>query len=49
MYITQIKKFIKQINQRKNYEKQILNYNVKKFDLILITNLNMIFSTKILT
>lgn len=34
---------------RKSYEKQILNHNVEKFDLIVKANLDKFFSAKILT
>ncbi len=35
MHITWIKDFFKQTNMKKGYERQILNYNVKKFSLIV--------------
>lgn len=49
MHITWIKKFFERTNIRKSYEKQILDHNVKKFSLIVRVNLDMFFSTKILT
>lgn len=48
MYITQIKNFFKQINIKKSYKKSILDYNIKKFSLIIRVNLNKFFFTKIL-
>lgn len=34
---------------KKSYKKQILDYNVKKFNLMIKTNLVMFFSIKTLT
>lgn len=34
---------------RKNYKKQILDYNVEKFSLIVKNNMDIFPSTKILT
>lgn len=48
MYITQIKDFFKLINIKNSYEKLILDYNVKKFNLLIKADLNMFFLTKIL-
>lgn len=49
MHISQIRDFFKQTNIKKGYKKQILDYNIKKFSLIVKANLNMFFSIKILT
>lgn len=49
MYITQIKYFFKWTNRRKDYEKQILDHNIKKLNLIVRANLNIFFFTKTLT
>ena len=48
IHITWIKDFFKQINMRKDYEKQILNYNIEKFSLMIRDNIDMFSSTKIL-
>lgn len=48
MHIIQINDFLKQINIRKNYKRQILDYNIKKFSLIVRDNINMFFFIKIL-
>lgn len=48
IYIIWIKNFIKWINMKKNYKKQILKHNVDKFSLMIRANLNIFFSTKIL-
>ncbi len=49
MYITWIKDFFKQTNMRKGYEKQILDYNIEKFSLIVGDDIDLFSSTKILT
>lgn len=49
MHITQIKDFFKLTNLKKIYEKQILDHNIKKFNLIIINNMNVFFCIKILT
>lgn len=49
MNIIWIKDFFKQTNMRKSYKKQILDYNVKKFSLIIKVALNMFFFAEILT
>lgn len=41
IHITQIKNFFRQTNINKSYKKQILNHNIKKFNLIIKANLNM--------
>lgn len=48
IYITWIKNLFKQTNIKKDYKKQILDYNIKKFSLIIKSNFNMFFHTKIL-
>lgn len=48
MHIIWIKDFFKRTNIRKSYEKQILDYNVKKFGLIIRANLDMFSSAKTL-
>lgn len=49
IYITQIKDFIKWINMRKSYEKQILDHNIRKFNLIIRDNIDMFSSIEVLT
>ncbi len=49
MYITWIKDFFKQTNMRKGYEKQILDYNVEKFSLMVRDNIDLFSSNEILT
>lgn len=49
MLIIWIKKFFKKSNIKKSYEKQILDYNIKKFNLMIKINLDMFFSANILT
>lgn len=49
IYITQIKDFFKCTNIRKGYKKQILDYNIEKFSLIIRDNINLFFSIKVLT
>lgn len=49
MYITEIKDFFKQTNIRKSYKKQILNYNIEKFILMVRNNLDIFFFAKTLT
>ena len=49
MHITWIKDFFKQTNMRKGYKKQILDYNVDKFSLMVRANLDMFSSAKTLT
>ena len=49
MHIIWIKDFFKQTNIKKNYEKQILNYNIEKFSLMVKDNIDIFSSTKILT
>ncbi len=49
MYITWIKDFFKRTNMRKGYEKQILDYNVEKFSLMVRDDIDLFSSTKILT
>lgn len=47
MYITQIKNRFKQTtNIKKDYKKQILDHNIKKFNLKVKNNIDMFFSTK---
>lgn len=48
IHITWINDFFKQINIKKGYEKQILDLNIEKFNLMIRANLNMFSSTKIL-
>ncbi len=49
MHITWIKDFFKQTNMRKDYEKQILDYNVEKFSLMVRDDIDLFSSTEILT
>ena len=49
MQITWIKDFFKWTKMRKSYEKQILDYNIKKFSLMVRDDIDMFSSTKILT
>ncbi len=49
MHITWIKDFFKQTNMKKGYEKQILDYNIEKFSLMVRDNIDLISSTEILT
>ncbi len=49
MHIIWIKDFFKQTKMRKGYEKQILDYNVEKFSLMIRYNIDLFSSTKILT
>lgn len=49
IYIICIKDFFKWSNIRKSYEKQILNYNVDKFSLIVKANFNIFSHNRILT
>ncbi len=49
MHIIWIKNFFQQTNIRKEYEKQILDYNVKKFSLMVRDDIDLFSSTKILT
>lgn len=49
MHIIWIKDFFKGTTIRKDYEKQILDHNVKNFSLIVKVNLNIFFSTETLT
>lgn len=49
MHITWIEDFLKWINMRKKFEKQILDHNIEKFSLIVRTDLDMFASAKILT
>lgn len=48
-YIIWIKDFFKETNIRKTYERQILDYNVEKFSLIIRDDIDMFLSTEILT
>ncbi len=48
MYIILIKDLFKQINMRKSYKKQILDYNIKKFSLMIKNNINKFSSHEIL-
>ncbi len=43
-----MKDFFKQTNMRKNYEKQILDYNIEKFSPMIRDNINLFSSTEIL-
>lgn len=49
LYIILIEDFFKQINIRKDYKKQILNYNIEKFNLRIKDNIDMFLFIKILT
>ncbi len=49
MYIISIKDFFKLINIRKSYKRQILDYNIEKFSLMVKDDINLFSSTKILT
>ncbi len=49
MHITYIKDFFKQTNMKKGYKKQILDYNIEKFSLMIRDNIDWFSSTKILT
>ncbi len=49
MHITWIKDYFKQTNMRKGCEKQILDYNVEKFSLMVKDDIDLFSSTKILT
>lgn len=49
MYITSIKSFFKQLNMKIDYEKQILDYNIKRFSLMVRVDLDMFLSTQIFT
>ena len=49
MYITWIKDFFKQTNIKKSYMRQILDYNVEKFSLMVRDDINIFSFTKILT
>ena len=49
MHITWIKDCFKQTNMKKGYEKQILDHNVEKFSLMIKDDIDMFFSTEILT
>lgn len=49
MYIIWIKDFVKRPNMRKDYKKQILDYNIKKFSLIVGIDLDMFSCIKTLT
>ncbi len=49
MHITQIKDFFKPTNMKKDYEKQILDYNVEKFNLMVRDDIDLLSSTEILT
>lgn len=48
IYIILIKNFCKKTNIKNNYKKQILNYNIKKFSLIIKNIINKFFSSKTL-
>ncbi len=48
MLIIWIKDFYKQTNMRKSYKKQILDYNINKFSLVIRDDIDMFFSDKIL-
>lgn len=48
MHIMQIKHCFKQKNIKKDYKKQILDHNIKKFNLIIRDNIDMFSSTKTL-
>ena len=48
MYIIWIKDFFKETKMKKGYKKQILDYNIEKFILIIRDNINIFSSTKIL-
>lgn len=41
-------RFLKQIYLKKGYEKQILNYSIEKFNLIVKNEMDMLFSSKTL-
>ncbi len=47
IHITWIKNFFKQTNMRKDYEKQVLDYNIKKFNLMVRDDIDLFSSTKI--
>ena len=47
--ITWIKDFFEQINMKNGYKKQILDYNIEKFGLIVRDDINLFSFTKILT
>ncbi len=49
MHITWIKDSFKRTNMRKGYEKQILDYNVKKFSQIEKDDIDLFSLTEILT
>ncbi len=49
MHIIWINYFFKQTNMRKDYKRQILDYNVEKFSLMVRDDIDLISSTKILT
>ncbi len=49
MHITWIKNFSKQTNMRKGYKRQILDYNIKKFSLMVRDDIDLFSSTEILT
>ena len=49
MHIIWIKDFFKRTNMKKGYEKQILDHNVKKFNLMVRADLDMFSSAKTLT
>lgn len=49
IYIIWIQDFIKLINIKKIYGKQILDHNPEKFSLIIRKTINMFFSSKTLT
>ncbi len=49
MHIIWIKDFFKQINIRLDYEKQIFDYNIEKFSLMVRDDIDLFFSIKILT
>ncbi len=48
MYITMIKDFFKQTNMRKSYKKQILDYNIQRFSLMVRDDIDYFSFTKIL-
>ena len=49
MHIIWIKNFFKQTNIKKGYKRQILDYNVEKFNLMVRNDIDLFSSTKILT
>ncbi len=49
MHITWIKDFFKRTNIKKGYKRQILDYNIEKFSLMVRDDIDLFSSTKILT